>query len=427
MHVELPGLNFYTGGKVFQLPKFINVASTVLREHHRTPLSPYRPGSCRWLRFLPIAVCLVLSACHRTPESALGTVEWDRIALPAPVAEKIVDIQVREGQRVQRGEVLLQLDPQQTRARLAAAESTVAQQAAALVELEVGPRVEEIERARAELVAAQANAVDAEANFRRLSALGQKNYASKSDIDAARAAADSARAQVRAAQEQLLELERGNRPEDIEQGQASLAQARGEAEAQRVLLEKLTLRAPRNGIVDSIPFKLGDEAPVGASLVVMLTGETPYARVYVPQPMRHRIQVGSSAQIFLEGSGHDSGLGTFAGRVRMVRNEPSFTPYYALTGDDVARLSYIAEIQLQDDAAQLPAGLPLRAEFSFSPTTDRQASETPLPAPIDPNTGSGSEGAPLGELGEGGRSTEQMERPLPDIESEPLEGLENGK
>ncbi|WP_199775583.1 HlyD family secretion protein [Microbulbifer pacificus] len=368
---------------------------------------------------------LALISCGQRRDTALGTLEWDRIAMPAPAAERIVDIRVREGQEVQRGDILLQLDPEQTRARLASAQAAVKQQMAALVELEVGPRTEEIERSRAELAAAQANAVDAEADYRRLSALGPKNYASKSDIDAARAAAAGARAQVRAAQEQLLELERGNRPEDIEQGEASLAQARAEAEAQRVLLEKLTLRAPRSGFIDSIPFKLGDEAPVGASLVVMLVGETPYARVYVPQSIRSRVQVGSSALVTLEGTGgkHNSDFGTFTGRVRMVRNDPSFTPYYALTGDDVARLSYIAEIQLQQNAAHLPAGLPLRAAFVPSSAANPRTADIPRLPPE--NRSFESENDETGEYKEGGAP--YPDTPFPDAEKESLDYFENHK
>ncbi|WP_236250583.1 HlyD family secretion protein [Microbulbifer sp. ALW1] len=299
----------------------------------------------------------------------MGTLEWDRIALPAPVAEKIVDIPVKEGQRVVSGQILLQLDPSQTRARLLSLEAAVKRQEAQLQELNVGPRVEEIARAKASLDAAEAEARDRAAEYQRLLPLESRDYVSKSDLDRARAAADSAKAQVQSARQQLLELERGTRSEEIEQGRAALAQARAEAEAQRVLLEKLTVRAPREGIVDSIPFKLGDEAPIGASLVVMLTGDTPYARVYVPQPMRLQVAVGSPAQVTLQGknidpAGKDKGQPRiYSGRVRLVRNEPSFTPYYALTGDDVSRLSYIAEIQLQQDAARLPAGLPLHAEF----------------------------------------------------------------
>ena len=59
----------------------------------------------------------------------------------------------------------------------------------------------------------------------------------------------------------------------------------------------------------------------------------------------------------------DGRAAALKGRVRMIRSEPSFTPYYALIGEDAARLSYLAEIALDKQAAQLPAGLPVRVAF----------------------------------------------------------------
>lgn len=51
--------------------------------------------------------------------------------------------------------------------------------------------------------------------------------------------------------------------------------------------------------------------------------------------------------------------------MRAIRSEPSFTPYYALTGDDVERLSYLAEIQVDAaaDMQALPAGVPVQVRF----------------------------------------------------------------
>ncbi len=92
----------------------------------------------------------------------------------------------------------------------------------------------------------------------------------------------------------------------------------------------------------------------------MLVGERPYARVYLPQPLRLQVTVGQAAQVQLEGGGT-----VLKGRVRSIRSEPSFTPYYALTGDDVARLSYLAEIEVDEaaDMRKLPAGLPVQVRF----------------------------------------------------------------
>ena len=308
-----------------------------------------------------IALCtafLLLGGCRDEPPRALGTLEWDRVTLPAPAAERIVAIDVREGQRVRRGDPLLRLEPTRTRSQFAAAQAQAQQSLAALAELEAGPRSEEIARARAALIAAQAQADEARAYYARLRPLGQQKLVSTADVDRARAAAANTQAQARSAREAVLELERGTRAERVAQGESAARAAAAQASVQQETLAKLTLVAPRDGVVDSVPYRLGDQAPVGAPLVVLLAGDAPYARVYVPQRLRARIKVGDDARVRLEGDDR-----TYAGKVRTIRSEPSFTPYYALTGQDAERLSYLAEIQLEATARALPAGLPLSAEF----------------------------------------------------------------
>ena len=310
-------------------------------------------------RFLVLAMGLVLlPGCRHDAPQALGTLEFDRVTLPAPVAERIVSIDVREGQRVEAGAKLLTLERTRTGAQAQAALAEVQRQREVLAELQAGPRSEDIAQARANLNAAQAQARDASAYYARLQPLGRRQLVAAAEVDRARAAAGNAQAQVRAAQAALAELEHGTRREQIAQGEAALQAAQAQAEAEQATLQKLDLVAPRAGRVDSIPYKLGDQAPVGAPLVVMLVGGAPYARVYVPEPIRTGVAVGQRARVFVDG--RDAAL---AGTVRMIRSEPSFTPYYALAGADAARLSYLAEIQLDKDAASLPAGVPVRVAF----------------------------------------------------------------
>lgn len=308
----------------------------------------------RLSRFIVLAWLLI--ACEQRTPPALGTLEWDRIALPAPVAEVISNIAVKEGQRVGAGEVLLQLDDRRTRAQLQSLEAQVLQRRAMLDEMLEGPRIEEIERAQANLAAYRAEETERRANYKRLDALKDEDFVSQSDLDSALSSYNSAVAQSRAGAAQLLELQRGSRIEDIAQAEAAWQQAQAQVAEQKVLLEKLTVRAPRAGLVDSLPYKLGDEAPVGGALAIMLVGETPYARVYVPQALRAAVRVGDRVQVRVEGFEQ-----LYWGRVRLLRNDPSFTPYFALTGDDATRLSYLAEIQLEAGAVHLPAGLPLQA------------------------------------------------------------------
>ena len=298
-----------------------------------------------------------LSACRDDTPQALGTLEYDRITLPAPAAERSVSIDVREGQRVKAGQPLLRLELDRTRSAAEASRMQAAAQRATLEELEAGPRAETIRSARAELAAAQASASESRSYYNRVRPLGARQLLAASDVERARAAADNAEANVRALQATLAELEAGTRREEIAQGQASLAASEAQAAAQQVTLDKLSVVAPRDGLVDSIPFKLGDQAAVGQPLAILLVG-TPLARIYVPEPIRARVKVGSKARVFVDGT--DAALD---GTVRMIRTEPTFTPYYALIGKDAARMSYVAEVAIAGKDT-LPAGLPVRVEFA---------------------------------------------------------------
>ncbi|MCY1447767.1 hypothetical protein D9M71_644010 [compost metagenome] len=118
------------------------------------------------------------------------------------------------------------------------------------------------------------------------------------------------------------------------------------------------MRAPRDGRVDALPFRPGDQPPEGAEVVSLLVGDEPYARLFIPASIRARVDVGTRLRIHVEGVEQP-----FEARLRNIRSESSFTPYFALTGDDASRLVYRAEAVLQGDAARrLPAGLPLTAE-----------------------------------------------------------------
>lgn len=306
-----------------------------------------------------ISILLVaLAGCSPGAPQALGTLEYDRITLPAPAAERIVAIDVREGEQVAAGARLLTLERTRTAAQTRATRAEAQRQREALSELEAGARSEDIAQARANLSAAQAQASDARAYHARLQPLGRRQLVAAADVDRARAAAGNAAAQVRAAEAVLDALLNGARRERIAQGESAVRVAEAQAVAQQATLDKLVVIAPRAGRIDSLPYETGDQAPVGAPLAILLVGDRPYARIYVPEPVRANVKVGDACRVLVDGR-----AGALRGKVRMIRSEPSFTPYYALIGNDAARLSYLAEVELGDEARDLPAGLPVRVEF----------------------------------------------------------------
>jgi HlyD family secretion protein len=311
--------------------------------------------------FLLVAAvaCTGLAGCDDPgPAPILGTLEWDRVAVTAELAEPVLKWDVAEGDRVEAGAVLLELDARRQDARIAEAKSDLAMSEARLAELANGATIETIDAARANLARTRAAQEDAETEYTRLAELRKRELVAQSAVDQALAARNQRRAETTQADAQLRELTRGTRPEQIDQATAGVAAARAALESLKLTRERLTVRAPRAGRIDALPFRAGDQPPVGAELVSMLVGDTPYARVFVPAPRRTEIDIGARFQVSIEGMATP-----FTAKLRSIRSEPSFTPYYALAGDDASRLVYRAELLLDggNGVAELPAGLPLTA------------------------------------------------------------------
>ena len=187
----------------------------------------------------------------------------------------------------------------------------------------------------------------------------QRKLTSQSSLDRQRAARDSAEASRKAAHAQLTLLLKGTRIEELDQARDSLAQAQAQLQQAEISAQRLTVRAPRAGIVEALPYKVGDRPPAGSPVVVMIADGTTYARVYVPEPMRVRVQAGTPASVLVDGKEQ-----SFAARVRYISNEASFTPYFALTQKDRSRLSYLAHVDLEaEQGASLPVGIPVEVRF----------------------------------------------------------------
>jgi HlyD family secretion protein len=303
------------------------------------------------------------SACRRDASAipAVGTLERDRIELTAEENEPIVAVNVREGETVASGDVLLVLDDRRLSAQLARARASRDQLAARLAELERGPRAERIREARARLEGAESAAKNAQSDFDRSRALERQSFESAARRDQMRSQRDEAFARRDQARATLDELERGTTSEELDQARGALAAAEAAVTDTEVRFERLTLRAPRPGRVDSLPFKLGERPPAGSVVAVMLAADPPYARVYVPEAVRVRIAEGTRATITVSGR-----EGALDGRVRKLAHDAAFTPYYALTQHDRGRLSYLAEVEVQNaGTSDLPTGVPVEVRFEL--------------------------------------------------------------
>jgi len=305
-----------------------------------------------------LLAALSLTGCAKQgPQALIGTLEWDRIAVTAELAEPVLHWAVAEGDKVEAGAVLLELDPRRQDAKIAEARGNLMMNEGKLAELTHGARIETIDAARANLASAHAAETDAEAEYTRVSEMRKRELVAQSQLDQALATRNQRRAATQSQEAQLRELTHGTRPEQIEQAAAAVDAARATLNGLELTRARLTVVAPRAGRVDSLPFRAGDQPSVGAEMVSMLVGDAPYARVFVPASQRAELKIGDRFEVRIQGV-----AAPFTAKLRSIRSEPSFTPYYALAGDDASRLVYRAELLLEGAAAaDLPAGLPASA------------------------------------------------------------------
>ncbi|MCI2283157.1 HlyD family efflux transporter periplasmic adaptor subunit [Colwellia sp. MSW7] len=307
-------------------------------------------------------IFILLTACSNDkPNIALGTLERDRIAHTATVSEVIVALPVEAGSKVSKGTVLVKLDDELQKALVAKALAQVQQAQANLDKAHNGARAEEVAAAQAKVAGAQAALVKSKANFAREDRLIKSNLTSQSSFDSTLAARDESLSYLQSAQEQLRQLVNGTRIEDLAIAEAILATNVAMLTSEQKKLDNLTITAKRDGILDNLPWNLGERVTAGSPVAIVLGGKVPFARVYIPEPYRVQIKVGDKLTVQVDGLAQP-----LLGTVR-IATEPAFTPYYALNQAERANLMYLAEVVLPDSAAELPSGIPTQV---LLPTLD---------------------------------------------------------
>lgn len=158
--------------------------------------------------------------------SANGRIDAQRkVDLSANVMGQIVNLAVKEGDVVKKGDFLLQIDQKQLAASAEGAEASMR------------ALLSEREASRANLTEAQANYERAQSNFRQ-------QIIPQAELDRARTNLASARAAVSASEQR------------IDQSRANLRAARD-------TLSKTTMIAPMAGIVTALPVEEGEVAVIG--------------------------------------------------------------------------------------------------------------------------------------------------------------------
>ncbi len=172
-----------------------------------------------------------------------------QILVSPKVSGQILTLDIEEGRRVEKGEVLAVIESTDYQAEFDRTKAAVRLAAAKLKELENGPRAQEISQARAELERVKVQARQLRVQYEREKDLVRMESVTQQQFEETESAFRSAEQQVASLQAALALLEEGTRQEQIEAAEAELERARADATRAEWQLGNCTITAPISGTI----------------------------------------------------------------------------------------------------------------------------------------------------------------------------------
>lgn len=227
------------------------------------------------------------------------------VKLAAHVPGVVTAIHVKEGQRVSQGDVLVEFDTRQERAALAAAEADLALSRADLARNLHGLRSEDVEAVIAESEAAKARADSSKTTLEREEKLAKSGAVTVDSLDRAKHQSSDSDAMARAADARRRAALAGTRSEDIMVARARAASANARREEAKTKLDHAVVRAPANGEIMQVKFRVGEYYTPGGSNPLIVMGDTSKLTVRMDVDERDigAVAVGAAAKVNADGYG----------------------------------------------------------------------------------------------------------------------------
>lgn len=256
------------------------------------------------------------------------------LKIPGRVSKLLVDL----GTRVESGEVVALLDPQDQLLRVKQAEAAVEQTRARLGISD--PKSDEVKPEETAMVRqAEAQLKEARFIFETTARLQKEGVVSKIDMEKAQVRRQAAEAHHQTVIEEVMQL----RAQLVER-QAQLALARQN-------LDDLTIRAPFSGAVTRRMTSLGEYLPANAPVAMVVRMNPVRIRVEVPERLAAKVRIGQRIDVSLNG-----GMVRRSGRV--VRLSPAI---------EAQNRSLLVEGELPNADAALRPGTFVEATITVNP------------------------------------------------------------
>jgi HlyD family secretion protein len=184
-----------------------------------------------------------------------------KVELASKVVGRVAWVGVEMGDKVKKGDVLVRLEDDEYKARVAEQQGQLDSAIAKLRELESGNRSQEVASALAQYERAKVEAEFAERNYHRVLAI--KSTVKSSELDDAESQMRTKQAMMEYARQQYEMMKAGAREEEIAAQRATVAQLTGALALAKVDLDNTIIKAPQDSTVLERNVEVGEFVTTG--------------------------------------------------------------------------------------------------------------------------------------------------------------------
>ena len=288
-----------------------------------------------------------------------GNIDIRDVNLGFRVSGRLAKVAVDEGEAVNAGDVLAELDPEPALREVHEGEANLGALSARALLLKAGYRPEEVAQARASVEEKRATLRNADEVLARQLELSGTGASSRRAFDEATAQRAEAQARLRSAEAALRQFESGYRKQEIGEAQANLDKAEASLAQSRLRLQDSVLRAPASGIILTRATEPGAILAAGTTVFTLSLTKPVWARVYVNEKELGRVVPGTHLLVYTD-SNPDR---PYSGRVGYVSPTAEFTPKSVETQDLRTDLVYRVRVLVDDPDTGLRQGMPVTVKF----------------------------------------------------------------
>jgi HlyD family secretion protein len=324
-----------------------------------------------FLLILTTAVLLLVWILRKPPhqEAVLqlyGNVDLRQVSLAFNNSERIVEVLVQEGDKVQPGQVLARLDTSRLAPRVAEVAAQTDAQQQAVIRLHNGSRPQEIAQSRANLDAAKADAEYARLQYERLRLLSVDSSGravSRQELDNSHALLESSAARVMVNKKALDLAVIGPRKEDIAQAVAQWHASQAQLAFLQQQIKDADLLSPASAEVRSRLLEPGEMSSPQRPVYSLALVDPKWVRAYVGEVDLGHLHPGAKAKIRVDSFPERA----YEGWIGFISPVAEFTPKSVQTEELRPSLAYEVRVFVKDQHDDLRLGMPATVSVPLAP------------------------------------------------------------